>query len=138
MSLQIANKMKINLCLVLIKILYCSHNSVCHCSQFDVNNIDCFVYYSSVYTLCINNNKYYERNYINLSIYLSPLQRILLAYNQRTFFPKITYSYATLVFLDEYLSFFSRTIRMLNSIRVVMLSYENGIKYRKIITGIRK
>ena len=26
-----------NLCLVLMKILCCPHNSVCHCSQSDVN-----------------------------------------------------------------------------------------------------
>ena len=34
----IANKIKINLCLVLNKILYCSHNSMCHLSRFDLNN----------------------------------------------------------------------------------------------------
>ena len=56
---QIANKIKINLCLVLIKILlYCLHNSVRHCSQLDVNNNTCFPCYSSVYTLYINNYNY--------------------------------------------------------------------------------
>ena len=35
----VAYKIKINLSLVLIKILFYSHNFVCHCPQLDVNNI---------------------------------------------------------------------------------------------------
>ena len=56
MSSHIANKIKINLHLVLIKILYYSHNSACHCLQLYVNNNNYFVCYYSVYTLWINNN----------------------------------------------------------------------------------
>ena len=32
------NKIKISVCLILIQILYCSHNSVCHCTQLDLHN----------------------------------------------------------------------------------------------------
>ena len=36
--------MKINLCLVLIKILYYSHNSVCHCCQLNVTTIHTYIH----------------------------------------------------------------------------------------------
>ena len=56
MSSKIENKIKIKLRSVLIKVLYCSHNSVCHCSQLDVNNNNCFVCYSSLHSWVYNNN----------------------------------------------------------------------------------
>ena len=56
MSSKIANKIKINLRLVSIKVLYYSHNSVCHCSQLDVNSNNCFVCYSSLHSWVYNNN----------------------------------------------------------------------------------
>ena len=49
-------KIKINLCLILIKIIYYSLNFVCHCSQLDVNINNCFVCYSPFGLFCINNN----------------------------------------------------------------------------------
>ena len=58
MSSLIANKIRMNFNLVIIKILYYSHNFVHHCSQLDVNNNNCYVCYSSVYPLCVNNNNY--------------------------------------------------------------------------------
>ena len=33
---------------------------MCHCLQLHVNNNNCFVYYSSVYNLCLNNNNYWR------------------------------------------------------------------------------
>ena len=45
-----ANKIKIKLCLVLIKILYYSHNTVWHCSQLDVSNNNCI----SLSFLCLH------------------------------------------------------------------------------------
>ena len=59
MNSYIANEIKINFCLDLIKILYCSHNSECHCSQLYIYNINCFVCYPFVYTFCIDNNNYW-------------------------------------------------------------------------------
>ena len=48
-TLRMESKIKINLCFILIKVVYCSHNSVCLCSQqqqllfafFWVNNNNC-------------------------------------------------------------------------------------------------
>ena len=60
MSSQIANKIKINLGLVLIKTFYCTHNFVCHCLQLNVYNNNCFVCYAYVYLLCRNNNNYWK------------------------------------------------------------------------------
>ena len=37
MSLQIANKIEINLCLFLNQFLYCSHNFVCYLSLLNLN-----------------------------------------------------------------------------------------------------
>ena len=46
------------MCLVLIKILYYSHNSVCHCPLHDGDDNSGLLCYSSVYILYINNNNY--------------------------------------------------------------------------------
>ena len=50
-----------NLCLVVIKILYCSNNSVCHCSQLDFNDKNCFVWYSSLHKAPLH--KQLQHNY---------------------------------------------------------------------------
>ena len=50
MKTQTANKIKINLYLIFIQILYCLHNSEYHCSQLDVNNNNC----SSLLLLCLH------------------------------------------------------------------------------------
>ena len=47
MSSLFANKIKINLCLVLIKFFYYSHNSMCHYSQLDVKNHNYFMFYTT-------------------------------------------------------------------------------------------
>ena len=58
---QNKNKLKTNL--VSIKISYYSITSVWYCSQLDVNNNNCFVCYSSIYTLLMNNKNYYNFYY---------------------------------------------------------------------------
>ena len=59
MSFLIANKIKINLCLVSIEILYTIHTILCATvhNWMQKTRID-FISYSSVYTFCINNNSY--------------------------------------------------------------------------------
>ena len=52
--------------LVLIKILFYSCSSVCHCSQLYVYNNNCFVC-SSVYNLCLNYYNYqaiFQKNFV--------------------------------------------------------------------------
>ena len=79
--------------LVLVEILYYSHNSVGHCSQLDVNNNNCFVCYSSVYSLCINyNNCLTDLSNEDLQTTITLFKRTAFLY--KTEWTSLVYSFA--------------------------------------------